>query len=55
MNRYFQFARPLFQVSLLVFIGGAVPLARAGGWQRDSVPTRGSKVGGVLRSYLRAH
>jgi nitrate reductase gamma subunit len=52
-----EFARgPLFQVSLLVFVGGMLyRLVRVLllGWQRDRVPTRGSKVGGVLRSYLK--
>jgi nitrate reductase gamma subunit len=56
-NDVLEFARgPLFQVSLLVFVGGMLyRLVRVLllGWQRDRVPARGSKLGGVLRSYLK--
>jgi nitrate reductase gamma subunit len=51
------FARgPFFQVALLVFIAGmAYRLARILflGWPADNVPARGSKLGGVARSFLK--
>ncbi len=51
------FARgPFFQVSLLVFVAGMVyRLARIVllGWSADRVPARGSKIGGVLTSFLK--
>jgi nitrate reductase gamma subunit len=56
-NDVLEFARgPLFQVALLVFIGGMLyRLTRILllGWQRDRVPARGSKAGGVIRTYLK--
>lgn len=57
-NDVLAFARgPLFQVSLLIFIGGMayrfinVVLL---GWRRSRVPGRGSQTVGVVRSYLKA-
>ncbi len=52
-----EFARgPFFQVALLIFIAGmlyrlvSVLLL---GWQRDRVPARGSKLGGIAKSYAK--
>ena len=51
------FARgPFFEVALLVFIAGmAYRLVRILflGWQPDKVPARGSKLGGVAKSFLK--
>lgn len=52
-----EFARgPLFYGALLVFIGGMVYrlVAVLGlGWSKDRVPSRGSKAGGMVRSFLK--
>jgi nitrate reductase gamma subunit len=52
------FARgPFFYASLLVFIAGMIfrLISVIGlGWSKDRVPNRGSKAGGVLRTYLKA-
>jgi nitrate reductase gamma subunit len=52
-----EFARgPLFWVALVVFAGGiAYRIARvvALGWSRDRVPSKGSKIAGVAKSYLK--
>ena len=52
-----QFSRgPFFLVALLIFIGGMLYRLVSVlmlGWQRDRVPARGSKLGGVVRSYLK--
>ncbi len=48
---------PLFQVALLVFVGGMVyRLVRIVmlGWGKDRVPNKGSKLGGVVKSYAKA-
>ncbi len=51
------FARgPFFQAALLVFVAGMVyRLVRVIllGWKADRVPPRGSKVGGVVQSFLK--
>jgi nitrate reductase gamma subunit len=51
------FARgPMFYAALLVFVGGMLyRLASIAGlrWGRDRVPARGSKAGGVARSFLK--
>lgn len=56
-NTTLEFARgPLFQVALLVFVGGmSYRLIRVVflGWQRDRVPAKGSKAGGVATSFLK--
>jgi nitrate reductase gamma subunit len=56
-NAILRFARgPFFQVALLIFIAGMFyRLVRAVllGWGRDRVPASGSKVGGVVMSYLK--
>lgn len=56
-DQVLRFARgPLFQVALIVFIGGmAYRLMRVLllGWGRDRVPAMGSKAAGVLKSYLK--
>jgi len=47
---------PFFKVALLVFIGGMTyRLVRILllGWSRDRVPSRGSKAGGVVKSYVK--
>jgi len=52
-----EFARgPFFQVALIVFVGGmAYRLVRVLllGWSRDRVPSKGSKLGGVVKAYLK--
>jgi nitrate reductase gamma subunit len=52
-----EFARgPLFQVALLVFVGGMIyrlVTIVLLGWRRDRVPARGSKAGGAVRSFLK--
>jgi nitrate reductase gamma subunit len=52
-----EFARgPLFYASLLIFVGGMIyRLVRILmlGWSRDRIPAKGSKVGGVVRTYLK--
>jgi nitrate reductase gamma subunit len=52
-----EFARgPLFQVALLVFVGGMVyrlVTIVLLGWKRDRVPARGSKLVGAARSFLK--
>lgn len=52
-----QFTRgPLFQIALLVFIAGmAYRLIRILllGWTKDRVPDKGSKIGGVIKTYLK--
>jgi nitrate reductase gamma subunit len=52
-----EFARgPFFQVALLVFIAGMTyRLVKVifMGWHADKVPARGSKVGGVTKSFLK--
>lgn len=52
-----EFARgPFFYAALLVFIAGMVYrlVSVIGmGWTKDRVPVRGSKLGGVVRSYLK--
>ena len=57
-NAMLEFTRgPMFQVALLVFVGGmAYRLVRVLllGWKRDKVPGKGSKLGGVVVSYLKA-
>jgi hypothetical protein len=56
-NEILQFFRgPFFRVALLVFVGGmAYRLVRILllGWSRDKVPGRGSKVTGVVKTYLK--
>jgi nitrate reductase gamma subunit len=56
-NAVLSFARgPFFQVSLLIFIVGmSYRLFRIVflGWSRDRVKPRGSKFGGVVKSYLK--
>jgi len=47
---------PFFRASLLIFVAGMVyRLVRVLllGWQRDKVPSRGSKALGVLKTYLK--
>jgi nitrate reductase gamma subunit len=47
---------PLFYASLLIFVGGMIyRLVRILmlGWSRDRIPAKGSKVGGVVRTYLK--
>jgi nitrate reductase gamma subunit len=59
MNWYtiLEFARgPLFRAAWLVFVGGmAYRLAKVIflGWKRDKVPPAGSKLGGVVKSFLK--
>lgn len=52
-----EFARgPFFTVSLLIFIAGMVyRLVRviALGWSKDKVPDKGSKFGGVVKTFLK--
>jgi nitrate reductase gamma subunit len=52
-----KFARgPFFYIALLVFVAGMVYrlINVIGlGWNKDRVPTRGSKAGGVVRSFLK--
>jgi nitrate reductase gamma subunit len=52
-----EFARgPFFYVALLVFVGGmAYRLVNVIGlgWSRDRIPVKGSKVGGVVKSFLK--
>lgn len=52
-----EFARgPLFYASLLIFIGGMVyRLVHVIllGWSKDRVPSRGSKAGGIVASFLK--
>jgi len=52
-----EFARgPFFEVALLVFVAGmAYRLVRVIflGWQPDKVPARGSKLGGVAKSFIK--
>jgi hypothetical protein len=56
-NAFLEFVRgPLFQVSLLVFVAGMLyRLVRVLmlGWSRDNVPSKGSKGGGVVKSFLK--
>jgi nitrate reductase gamma subunit len=56
-NDILAFARgPLFQIALLFFIGGLIyRLVRVIflGWKRDKVPPQGSKVKGVIVSFLK--
>jgi len=56
-NEILRFARgPFFQVSLLIFIAGMLyRLAHVVllGWNRDRVPARGSKMAGVVISFLK--
>jgi len=56
-NAILEFARgPLFKVALLVFIGGMFyRLVRviSLGWSKDKVDSKGSKVKGVLISYMK--
>lgn len=56
-NDTLEFARgPFFQVALIVFVGGmAYRLVRVLllGWSRDRVPSKGSKLGGVVIAYLK--
>jgi hypothetical protein len=56
-NEILQFFRgPFFRVALLVFVGGmAYRLIRILllGWSRDKVPGRGSKITGVVKTYLK--
>jgi nitrate reductase gamma subunit len=56
-NDALEFARgPLFYASLLIFVGGMIyRLVRILmlGWSRDRIPAKGSKVGGVVRTYLK--
>jgi len=57
-NAFLEFTRgPMFQVALLIFIAGMFfRLVRILmlGWSKDLAPTRGSKAGGVAKSYLKA-
>ena len=52
-----EFARgPFFYVALLVFVGGmAYRLVNVIGlgWSRDRIPVKGSKAGGVVKSFLK--
>ena len=52
-----EFARgPFFYAALLVFVGGmAYRLVNVIGlgWSKDRIPVKGSKVGGVVRSFLK--
>jgi nitrate reductase gamma subunit len=56
-NAFLEFARgPLFEVALFVFVGGMLyRLVRVLmlGWSRDNVPSKGSKFGGVVKTYLK--
>jgi nitrate reductase gamma subunit len=56
-NDILDFARgPLFYASLLIFVGGMLyRLVRVLmlGWSRDRAPAKGSKAGGIARSYLK--
>ncbi len=50
------FRGPFFKIALLVFVGGMTyRLVRILllGWKRDKVPSRGSKAGGVVKTYLK--
>ena len=51
------FARgPLFNISLLIFVGGMVyrlVTVIAMGWSKDRVPNKGSKAAGVVKSFLK--
>lgn len=57
-NATLEFARgPFFRVALIVFIAGmAYRLARVVflGWSRDKSPSSGSKLGGVVKTYLKS-
>lgn len=57
-DAFLRFTRgPLFEVALLVFVGGMLyRLVRVLmlGWSRDRIPARGSKAGGVAKTYLKA-
>jgi nitrate reductase gamma subunit len=52
-----EFARgPLFYAAMLVFVGGMVyrlVSVIGAGWSKDRVPSRGSKLGGVVQSFLK--
>lgn len=52
-----RFARgPLFYASLLIFVGGMVYRlvnVVSLGWRKDRIPVKGSKAGGVVRSFLK--
>ncbi|MBC8331667.1 MAG: hypothetical protein H8E28_06775 [Anaerolineae bacterium] len=54
---FLQFTRgPLFQASLLIFVGGmAYRLVRVVllGWKGDKAPAKGSKLAGVVKTYLK--
>jgi len=56
-NSALEFVRgPLFYAALIIFIGGMTyRLVRVLllGWKRDKVPGKGSKLGGVIVSYLK--
>ncbi|MFN2158364.1 MAG: nitrate reductase [Anaerolineales bacterium] len=56
-NAFLEFTRgPLFYVALLIFIGGMTyRLVRVIllGWKRDQTPAVGSKLGGVVKSFLK--
>ncbi|MEJ2757783.1 MAG: hypothetical protein P8046_04795, partial [Anaerolineales bacterium] len=56
-NQILEFTRgPLFQVALLVFVGGMLyRLVRVIflGWNKDKVPAIGSKFGGTVKSFLK--
>jgi hypothetical protein len=56
-NAVLEFSRgPMFNVALLIFIGGMLyRLFRIImlGWSRDRVPAKGSKIGGVVQSFLK--
>jgi len=56
-NSFLTFARgPFFEVALIVFVAGMVyRLMRVLllGWPRDRVPSKGSKIGGVLQAYAK--
>jgi len=57
-NATLEFARgPFFRVALIIFIAGMTyRLARVLflGWSRDKVPSNGSKLAGVVKTYLKA-
>jgi nitrate reductase gamma subunit len=56
-NAFLEFTRgPLFNIALLIFVGGMTyRLVRVIllGWKRDHVPTMGSKLGGVIKSFIK--
>jgi nitrate reductase gamma subunit len=56
-NDVLEFARgPLFYASLLIFVGGMIyRLVRILmlGWSKDHIPAKGSKAGGVVKTYLK--